>query len=126
MLEIVDGIDGIVAKIEDSHGVWLEIKGLRSTYDESIKCFLLGVFTKRPVLLAVGLPNHEIFQEYPPWNNNMFFYKCYECGNIKIDSSDGDSFLCSDCNGTSDKKHPNILSAIEMAQKARFEHRQTG
>ncbi len=107
-------------------GIWLEIKGRRPTYDESVACFALGKFTKQPVLLAIGLPNEEIFQEYPPWETDMFFYKCYGCGSMKIVSTGSNSFYCPKCNENFDSQHPDICYAMEASKYARFEHGQSG
>lgn len=126
MLKIVGGIDGIVGEIKEGPGLWLEVKGIRPTYDESMCCFLLGILTKRPVLLTVGLPKYEIFQEYPPWETNMFFYKCYGCGNIKVVSTENTFFHCSKCNEKFDSQHSDIYHAIKMSKHARFEYGKSG
>lgn len=107
---------------EDRKGVYLEIKP-ESYVDYEVKCE--SWFTE-PLFLILGPPidthpdgvewMYESWSER--WDNCMGFYKCIECGRVKIEFAEGGYMHCSKCNGRIDMK--KIQEAEIAAKNIRF------
>ena len=124
-------------------GTYAEIKpgNVDKSYSQMLSDFTESS-GKTLILLASGTVEHspswhnggDFHYEYTPcggWDNCMLFAKCYRCGKIKIEFSEGNYMQCEECCGKKDKwcsaddNHPDLLAAVVAAKSARFEHGET-
>lgn len=121
--------------------VFIEIKP--NVYKEDSDFYhLFTLHVKKPLILIKGTPwddCHDYYDGYSNmiefsysgpfgfgWDMPMFFFKCYECGLIKIDYPEGNYMYCPACNNKSDFEHPDFAKARQRAKEARFEWGQNG
>jgi len=64
--------------------------------------------------------------EAPSFDNSMLFLECVNCGEIKIEFSEGNYFVCDNCNSRASNETPRLLRAVQKARSARFEHGESG
>jgi len=118
---------------QNQKGIWKEIKPFSpdGIYREKLES--LVEYTHCSLILLTGQVNSGIdsdFEEYRWdgdekdggifWDSGMCWYKCYECGKIKIDY--GYKYnICPFCGGHSSPEHPDITTAVKAALSARFE-----
>ena len=124
-------------------GLWVEVKPREyiGTAQDTAKYLALYHFTKYPLILFKGIPEHQNEQGYQfgdPhggegwWDNWMVFCKCYLCNYIKVEFLESNYMYCPECDWANpprasecDDEHPDILIAIDAAKQARFEHGET-
>jgi hypothetical protein len=111
-------------------GIWCEIKSEQPTKGEERLCQLLNKSTGFGAVLVVGLPSSDadaMYQElYDWWDNCMLWCKCYGCGYIKVEFSEGNYMECPRCKADCDDDHPDIVAAYGAAKSAHFEHGEHG
>lgn len=128
-------------------GIWVEIKALQPTEDESLKCERLALASEHSVVMLVGAPmtydeGHRGDAHYQwtyyndsdrdtdggsspegvGWDNYMRVHFCSDCFVTKVEF-DNDYHGCPECKQqTCIPSHPIIDAAVKIARSARFEH----
>lgn len=120
-------------------GVWVEIKGVVPSGEESALCGELADATKTSVVMLVGPPEIEPYgpdsgyqwtreEEFTSWDDCMALHYCTRCraGDATKFQFMNDYFKCPKCGGDDcTYDNPFIKNAAEDARSARFEHGET-
>jgi hypothetical protein len=124
-------------------GMWVEVKALEPTPEETVKVEELTAGTRHSSIIVWGMPNiggmstngeHDGWHQltwHPPldetdtcvgWDNYMVFHRCKACNSIKLEF-DNDYHTCPKCGiDTCVKDYDFFETAANIARRARFEH----
>ena len=130
--------------------VFIEIKGSFPTQEEQDRCSHLAMKIHGSVFIFMGVPDcedgegglqfiynprgidcndgHIVIKEFVWEDNDMHFYQCKKCNNIKIEFREGNYMTCS-CNNERNSYSdvtPELSNAYMASRSARFEHGECG
>lgn len=134
-------------------GLWVEVKGGEVSDRDEKKINALVKGLRIPLALLCGPVQNRIFDRVGDydghyqydwyesidsdgricgeigWDNCMVFMKCYTCGRVKYEFSEGSYCVCETCKQNNEKdyqcddEHPDFEKAIELACSSRFGER---
>ena len=123
---------------ETEEPIFIEIKGVAPGPLEEYKCDALTKQTHISSFIFCGLPDVDYNSNglqfvYSPewvnnkvwWDNDMHFYQCDKCKNIKIEFMESNYMVCG-CGGHYECDTPLLLNAYISARSARFEYGECG
>ena len=111
---------------------WIEIKPVKPSGKERMKCERLAKATETSTYLFWGIPRKWDGRDDGPayawtsalgfdWDTGYNFVQCYKCGAIHIDYCGQNSMYCHRCHFKTDNETLRLTMAREVARTFRFD-----